>query len=496
MAGLPILLAGCVHQATVEAALPDAVTRLAKTDPNSPAALQARLEYADSLVQQGGSDCLQRLYDAQVQLDAVAASPALSIVLPLGPARLAGIEYEAHAARASCLSDARTRESELRAALAAAERSVTLYRDALDYASMAIMQFNVGFTERALGHPDAAIAALQSAIRMDQEYGLRDDAEDNERTLASWTGQVPVAQRAEHAVPPPPARSVSLTFAWHDCDAKVHIEVSLRALVNGQLAHTSATRTAVRHIVPYLYPSPEGWLVSYERSPIAAGAVTGATQPDLMESLAIPLTQALLELPEMQVDAHGELQRLLDTSGLVTRLQRTAQSLVLEHSPAGSRLSWRLRRRLREGLSAGVLAEQVGEAYSLETAAWIGSTFEQGEWYQSSAMLALPGMAQEGAVSNVEMAYTRDVDCEPGATGRHCVEIVVHATPVTAALRDLRSQLIDDYWSSTDVRVVVDPGTLLPYVQDTRRHWYIVRSSHDRESVAERTLVTFTYPPA
>ena len=50
------------------------------------------------------------------------------------------------------------------------------------------MQFNVAATLHALGDSQAAIAALQSVIAMDKEFGFRDDGEDNIRLLRHWQG--------------------------------------------------------------------------------------------------------------------------------------------------------------------------------------------------------------------------------------------------------------------------------------------------------------------
>jgi hypothetical protein len=54
-----------------------------------------------------------------------------------------------------------------------------LYRDALDYQSTAVMQFNVAATYRQLGDANNALSALETAVAMDRQYGLRQDAEDN-----------------------------------------------------------------------------------------------------------------------------------------------------------------------------------------------------------------------------------------------------------------------------------------------------------------------------
>src|SRR5665213_2220730 len=71
-----------------------AISRLEQHDPQSPEALNARLDYADFLSQSAQGDCRQRLDAAQSQLDIVAGRPAINVLLPLGPARMANGEYK------------------------------------------------------------------------------------------------------------------------------------------------------------------------------------------------------------------------------------------------------------------------------------------------------------------------------------------------------------------------------------------------------------------
>ena len=160
-------------------AFEDAMAAFEKADPSSPEALSARLDYAQYLLDTVAVDCHQRLDSAQSQLDTVTRTPGADVELPNGHARTADIQYRVKLARASCGAEPAERESDLREALAAAQQAVGLYRDALDYWSMAIMQFNVGVTQRMLGDNDAAVASLESAVAMDREYGFRQDAVDN-----------------------------------------------------------------------------------------------------------------------------------------------------------------------------------------------------------------------------------------------------------------------------------------------------------------------------
>src|ERR1700730_2831461 len=80
----------------------DAIAALDQIDPNAPAALAARLEYADVLAGSAGDDCRPRLDKAQAILDGVGANPAFVVALPGGRARQENTEYRIHLARDSC----------------------------------------------------------------------------------------------------------------------------------------------------------------------------------------------------------------------------------------------------------------------------------------------------------------------------------------------------------------------------------------------------------
>jgi len=138
---------------------------------------------------------------------------------------------------------------------------------------------------------------------------------------------------------------------------------------------------------------------------------------------------------------------------------------------------------------------------------WLGATLEQGVWYKLAAPLTLPVARQVVLPNDIEFAYTRDLPCTAAATQHSCVEIVVHAKPQEAAVKDL----IEDsyypfvksdqerlhYWSASYIRIVTDPETLAVRVYDVRRYWHISDKKATQEPVAnrfERVVTTFDYP--
>ena len=453
----------------------DDIAALEKADPGSPEALNDRLEYAGYLIDAEDSDCHQRLDIAQLQLDTVARTPAANVVLPNGRARLADIQYRVKLARCSCGASPAERESDLREALGAAQRAVDFYRDALDYQSMATMQFNVAVTQRMLGDNDSAVASLESAVALDREYGFRQDFEDNSTLLPLWKAPgkgEPAVTAPTVAAPDDPTRTASLKFAWVGHDATVGVKIDHAGVVDGKVIHGSGFRPFKQHV----RAGHDGWIVSYEAGQIAYEGAAGPNEPREARELAHSLVRTLL-LPGFEVDAKGDFKQ-------VTELKH----VVFDQA-------------------AVAITDRVEENYDFEAAVWIGATLEQGVWYNMSGQLILPGTRQLLFSHDVEFAYTRDVPCTPTSTSPSCIEIVVHATPQAERLTELLNyanrtllfhrKVRSNYWSTTDMRIVTDPNTLTTYVYDVRRYWHAsggALESDKPENHFEKLVATFTSP--
>ena len=330
----------------------DAIAALDKIDPNAPAALAARLEYADVLAGSAGDDCRQRLDTAQSILDGVGANPVFVVAFPGARARQENTEYRIHLARASCGGDPPSRDSELREALGAAQRAVELYRDALDYQSAAISQFNAASTHRLLGDGDLSIASLEIAIDMDREYGFLQDAEDNNQLLMRWrSGDGATADFAAGRMQDFPQRSVSLKFGWTPCDAEAEIQLDFSRAAADKISHASGSASVKGSIRKDHRP----WQVSYE--PFVA-ANDAAVRPDGaadLSLLAVLFTRALRQHPDIIVSHKGDLLEVVDSRKAARQLSASTRALIRDRAPAGeiaARLSTRRprdRRRLRAG---------------------------------------------------------------------------------------------------------------------------------------------------
>jgi tetratricopeptide (TPR) repeat protein len=488
----------------------DAIAALDKIDPRAPAALASRLEYADFLAGSASGDCQQRLANAESLLAMIAANPALEVTLPSGRARAANIEYRIHLARASCGSSPPDRETELRKALAAAQRAVDLYRDALDYQSMAIAQFDAGVTYRMLGDDGAAVASLETAIEMDREYGFRRDAEDNYKLLMRWKGNDTVAAATAAADPAAsvmqdfPSRSAALKFGWIANDTDVGIQMDYTRAAADKINRAVGTGLVKRH----LRERYGRWVASYEPNKTANDADVRPNGAADLDKLATIFTRALRQHPDIEVSNTGDLQEVVDSGKVSRRLSAAAQALIRERAPAAkiaARSSRHAAYEIDIAFAPEVIEATTAENYSLETGAWIGATLEQGVWYKMSAALTMPGIEQLLFPYDVEFAYTHNVPCTAGSTIRSCVELVIHATPQEDVLKEFLKQVPRQlhlrhgqamhYWSTTYLRIVTDPNTLMTYASESRRYWYLSTDADPRgaENVSERIVSTFAY---
>jgi tetratricopeptide (TPR) repeat protein len=477
------------------AAFAAAIQRFAVVDPHSPEAIETRLGFADFLAKAAGGNCALRLDRAQRQLESALASPAIDAVLPAGLARAAGVEYQIHAARASCVEPAVVREQELRAALESAQRAVSLYRDAFDAVSMVTMQFNTGVTYRSLGDDRAALAALQAAIDLDREYGFREDAKDNYQLLLQWNNQEAGPDKVAALMTDFPQRSAALKFGWFGSDADVSLEIDYTRIVGDEVSRSRVTKTVRRHVREH----SGGLSVSYE--PGAADYDVG-TPPNgdtvfVQDFYLISLARLLLNFHDFDLARNGDFEKSTDAGKFNARVRAESAPLtrdVASKSDPALHLNRRIDEALRIASSPGGIEPLVAEDYNLETGTWIGARLEQGVWYTMTLPLPLPLAPQLFVSHKIEFAYTRSLPCTADSTDHSCIEIVLHAAPDAATLNQIarslapRGQLLRCS-SATEMRLVTDPATLQPYLRDMRHHSFW--STGQKHSLIESEKTVF-----
>ena len=470
------------------------IAGIERTDPGSPAVLEAQLAYAEFLLSEAPGSCAERLLRAQEQLGSVDANPKTRVMFPDGWARATDLDYRLHLARATCGGE-KDHELELRSAVAAARRAVDLYRNAFDYRSMAITQFEVGIVLHQLGESTAALAALQTALDMDREYGFQDDARENYKLLLTWRGEPADDAQIARLMRDFPKRRAVLQFAWHPSDARITLESHRERLDDGQIVSSRAAATFERRVST---DNHGGWSVSH------ANRLT-AYEPGVWPTLQGPQTLRMVFDPgappeaDFKVSATGEFVSVTDAKAFAARLVARTKELIRAAAPPGDQARSLMSAALEataDTISPGMLEATTAENYQLETAVWIGATLEQGAWYEISAPLSLPGMPRAVVQHRIEFAFTRMLPCTAGAAAQTCIELVIHATPNEEALDQVTADAgLTAYTSSTEARIVTDPATLLPYAREERLYWHTTRRMGGRESVlqSEHLFSTTTY---
>lgn len=461
------------------------IERFNARDPQSPDTLNARLSYAVFLAQMEGGDCRTRLENAQGQLDLVKANPALELAIPAGAARAADAEYQVHSARAVCSGAGpggdQLRSAELRAALESARQAVALYREASDAVSMATMQFNCAVTSRDLGDAPAAVAALQAAIAMDREYGFADDAEDNYVQLLQWKNQDAGPDQVAAGMQDFPERSATLAFGWFPSDADVRIESHYTQIADGATVHLRSSRSAQRSVRKGM----GSWKVAFQAAAAHFEPANPPLQDLALDALAVSLAGMLLEFHDFELARNGEFDGSSGSSRFGARVRADVKELSRDLKANGTP-SEELMLQVAEALGArqppGVVDGLVAESYNFETGSWIGATLEQGVWYNMTASLSLPLEPQVFVKHAIEFAYTRPIRCTDDSAETDCIEMVLHATPDPAVLSELLLRLArsarmprqqrPELQTRTDMRLIVDPKTLVAYRRDMRSYSY------------------------
>jgi tetratricopeptide (TPR) repeat protein len=462
-----------------------AIERFNARDPDSLDTLNARLSYAVFLAQMEGGDCRTRLDSAQSQLDIAKANPALNVAIPAGLARAADAEYQVHSARAACGGaeprDAELRNTELRAALESAQHAVALYRDAFDAVSMVTMQFNCAVTYHDLGNLAAAVSTLQKAIAMDREYGFADDAEDNYSQLLEWNNQEAGADQVAASMQDFPERSATLAFGWFPNDSQVTIDSDYTQLADGETFNIRSTRSAQRSV----RKGVGSWKVSFQPAEAHFELANPPLEDLALDGFAISLAGMLLEFHDFELARNGEFESSSAGFKFGSRVRADVKALTRDLAAKGTPSSQLMRmvaKALNAHKSPDVIDDLVAEGYNFETGTWIGATLDQGVWYNMTAALSLPLEPQVFVKNAIEFAYTRPIPCTDGAKETDCIEMVLHATPDPATLNDILGRLSrsarlprqqrPELQARTDMRLIVDPITLVAYRRDMRHYAY------------------------
>ena len=134
-----------------------------------------------------------------------------------------------------------------------------------------------------------AIAALQTAIQMDREYGFREDANDNYQTLLLWNGRAAGSDEAAALMKDYPQRSTTLSFGWFDSKADLTLTLEYQQLSgNGEL-NMHGMKAAERRVRQRVVGAYRARGTHYE--------VNWQSDESLVQGIVVSLTRMPLQLP-------------------------------------------------------------------------------------------------------------------------------------------------------------------------------------------------------
>lgn len=445
----------------------------------SPDILNTRLGFAEFLAKSEGGDCHARLDTAQDQLDIARASQAGS-ALPFALAREAAVDYQIRVGRASCGNSADMRDQELRAAVEFARHAVDLYRDEFDAVSMVTMEFNIGVTYHELGEYTAAVAALQTAIKMDREYGFREDANDNYKILLQWNDQPAGPDEVAALMNDFPQRSTTLSFGWFDSKANLTLTLEYEQLSERGVLNMHGTKVAERRVKR----RTNGWAVSFEPSAARYEISNWPNDESLTQGIVVSLIRMPIQFHDFDLERAGNFSQSSAAHKFESSMRSDVKAVTefLAKNNVPSRLTRQIRHEADRNIYDYAIEARVAEAYNVETGAWIGASLDQGVWYDMSAPLSLPIAGGFFLMHQIEFAFTRQVPCTADSTDEACVEIVLRATPDPEELKKLLMNVSLKMGlghkgdlqlsSATYMRLVTEPKTLQFYESDMRRYAY------------------------
>lgn len=493
------------------------IAMFASVDPLQPATFTERLAYGAFLVANAadGPDCLPRLVTAEAQAAPILAATAATLLaqpdaLPDATALLQSVQLR----RGQCTADEAASRAAFQAAIATGLRAVELHRENWNFEQMAIAQFNVGAARRDLGDAAGALRDLEQVIAWDAEFGLLEEQAGDYETLLAWRD--PDGEPDDDAVAKYEAalaqRKAKLTFAWQPFRAQWTLESEREELRKGSVA---ASRLRVGGESEALREGA-GWILRSRAT--SAPEFPGGDGADAGAGRLQKLVAGLLAggSPDMVIGADGSFVGLRDMEQYRARvLGAIEQAVVAELPPAEAEKALpELRRTLGAVLSPEMLTNSVSSEWGMLVAAWAGTEFDHGDWYELELEEPIPGLGDRPVKRKMTFKVSRWLPCA-AAGPPDCVELLARVVPdrdsTRLAINDFVRRVLPagaataqvdaalaavSYEIDTRYRLVTEPATLRPWSMETRKFIYVSTVDGGRREVnarRERQLNTTRY---
>ena len=473
----------------------DDIAKYTAVSPDFPPAMIARLSYADFLARHFDTDCAARMAAAEEQRAIVARNPAFEVVYPQASAEMRQIEFAIAYGLAQCTNGDDELVAALEKALVAAQDAVVAYSKLHDYRQMVIAQFNVAKVHHDLNDGEGP-RWLELALATDAQYGLRDDALDNFKTLEQWRGHQPDPAVVDRYMKDFPARSVALQFGWRPVTSEIRTEQTLTKMQGGKPVVVAATLTGNGKI------TKDG-----TDFVLTVGDVRSEkTGSSFGDELASAIARIAAQTPPMTVGPRGEFKGVADLEGFAGRsgaeLLAMIDRLVPADDPRRPQAKAAAESMLKTSLNKDVLDATFRLGHMIETSFWIGATLKQGVISNTKTLWHMPGTPQGFIDSTIEFEVAGFVPCAMTEVDPRCAEILIDIMPTDAAVAARQAELAKqgkgalNYWATTHLRVILDPQTLFCYAREMHASAYVSLKTAAGESTeisSNDTKSTTTY---
>lgn len=469
-------------------------------DPGYPQVLVEQFDYAKFLARQQ-EHCSARLDKAEALRQQIEHNAAAAFAVPDAAARFAQLRYVIASGRADCTRNKAQQQQWHEQARTEALQAVELYRAQHDYIDAVVMQYNVAEQDRRAGNSDRARAELLVVLEMDERYGLRDDAEENLRYLGRWSGEPTSDVQVAELMNRYADRTVVPAFHWNPGVSSGTFEMT-RIRYAPIEPHRVTLRGRFRETVS---AESDGLVDDMALLDIQSESAAGEKVPDTDAKLAVALTKIMGRLPATRLGRTGEFRGLLHAreylDNMVTTLRDLPGEVLGADDPKREAAERGLEQWLRTLGDESALTERMRSDYELYTGMWSDTALTRGEWRQRTATLEMPGAEQWRVEHDVSYEFAAWVPCTEGDGEARCMELLVRADPADDAVKNLRERMAKTgnrkvaYWGTTHLRLVVDPRTLRPHMQERRQYACIVYDNgkqHEVITTAKTTVFTVT----
>ena len=491
---LLLLLPFLAHAATLEeeiSAIDTDLKAVAAHGPDFPEALNLHRMKALAYARAFQSDCEAHLAKAEAEARPYLEN-AYAELLPSYRAHRLSLEASLAWSRGQC---AHSEEDLVKATEVARDKAIEgigVARDRHQYDDEAYLRFQAANYSRILGDAQDSRAMMESAIALDDRHGLTDDSLDNRRILAEW-----LQSDALPLPPAPPPGKTTFHFNWSPSQIDIDSTVEVTRYDHGHASPKTFDLSGGTHI-----ERRAGGGFRVITGEVTIQSRSALTSEDYDARLAAFLQQTVAKLPPMIIGADGGYVGIEDYDAYALQLkQATAQWLDQEVPATDTARRKQAETNLRTYFDTYVSRERIendlARSHALGTAIWIDATLPTGELREVNLNLPMVGVPAGVIAHRVQFRVDGPAPCHAGEAGpSDCVEIELEVTPTEEAMKTLSANLVKQgkgalhYWSSLNLRIVVDPATLQLSESEMRRAHYLqlensavesqIYRSHDR----------------